>query len=60
MLECSRSRVDKLVVFSTVDSQNYMASYGKQGELVKEGLLFQPLFRSRTDGRDVSVFYGEK
>lgn len=36
MLECSRSRVDKLVVFSTVDSQNYMASYGKQGELLKK------------------------
>lgn len=36
MAECSRSRVNKLVVFSTVDSQNYMENYGKQGELLKK------------------------
>lgn len=32
--ECGRSRVEKLIVLSTVESQNFVAQYGKQGELL--------------------------
>lgn len=36
MLECNRSRVDKLIVLSTFESQNYVIQYGKQGEILKK------------------------
>ncbi|HIT67100.1 MAG TPA: NAD-dependent epimerase/dehydratase family protein [Candidatus Merdisoma merdipullorum] len=31
LLECSRSKVEKLVLLSTVESQNYVKNYGKSG-----------------------------
>lgn len=36
MIECNRSRVNKLIVLSTVESQNYVVQYGKQGEILKK------------------------
>lgn len=36
MYESNRSRVDKLIVLSTVESQNYAVQYGKQGEILKK------------------------
>ena len=32
MAQCEKSRAEKLVVFSTIDSQNYTMCYGKSGE----------------------------
>lgn len=36
MLECNRSRLDKLIVLSTLESQNYVIQYGKHGEILKK------------------------
>lgn len=36
MMECTRSRVEKLIVLSTVESQNYVVQYGKQGEILRK------------------------
>lgn len=35
LAECRRSRVGKLIVLSTVNSQNYLDTYGRMGELLK-------------------------
>lgn len=35
LLECRRSRVDKMILLSTIDSQNYLESRGRSGEILK-------------------------
>ena len=60
MLECRRSRVEKLIVLSTIESQNFVIQYGKQGEVLKKDYASSRTFGSFSDGGDVPLLCGKK
>lgn len=43
-LECGRSKVEKLILLSTVDSRNYLEHYGRSGEIIKKDYPFGRAF----------------
>ena len=59
MLECRRSRVEKLIVLSTVDSRNYVTQYGKQGEIVKKEYSSSRTFEA-AQMEELCAFFAEK
>lgn len=59
MLECRRSRVEKLIVLSTIESQNFVIQYGKQGEVLKKDYASSRTFGA-SQMEEMCRYYAEK
>lgn len=59
MMECRRSRVDKLIVLSTVDSQNYLAKIGRNGEITGRDYSSSRAFRA-AQNEEIVRYFSEK
>lgn len=59
LLECRRSKVDKFVLLSTIDSQNYLEYYGRSGEVVRREYPFSKAFAA-SQTEDLGRFFADK
>lgn len=59
LLECQRSRVDKLILLSTIDSQNYLGNYGRNGELLNREYPNSRIFNA-AHGEALGQYFMEK
>ena len=58
-LECSRSKVEKLVLLSTVDSRNFVEQYGRSGEVLKKEYPFGRAFAAAKI-EETAQYFSEK
>lgn len=59
LLECGRSKVEKLIFLSTVDSQNYVELYGANGAAVGREYPFSRAFAA-AQGEEMARYLAEK
>lgn len=59
LLECRKSKVEKLILLSTVDSQNYLEYYGRSGEVVRKEYPFSKAFTA-SQTEDLGRYFADK
>lgn len=59
VLECRRSKVEKLIILSTDESQNYLSFQGKNGEEVRREYPFSRAFMA-AQSEALGTFFAEK
>lgn len=59
MMECRRSRVDKLIMLSTVDSQNFLPRIGRNGEITGRDYSSSRAFRA-SQNEEIVRHFSEK
>lgn len=58
-LECGRSRVEKLIVLSCINSQNFVEQYGSNGVVLKKEYPFSRAFEA-SQLEELVEYFGEK
>lgn len=59
LMECRRARVEKVILLSTWDSQNYLEQYGRSGEVIRREYSFSRAF-SASQIEELGSFFGQK